>query len=184
MRIGLNIVSRSSNKAMDTQQEDFERGVGDRFAEWLTSTTSRKCTFLRRGDAAPDLIYEFDSSELLIEITAAYYDDDHAKFLWKGAKQLPDAPMSWAGVNPDQNLANAIQRRVEDKSTKRYGKNVALLIEVPPGVTTAERLERLLKSLQLPSIVPFVGIYAVGRFPMSTDSDGGFRVITIKAIVQ
>lgn len=169
---------------MDTQLEDFERGVGDRFAEWLTSTTGRKCMFLRRGVEAPDLVYEFVEQELLIEVTAAYYDDNHAKFLWKGAKNLPDAPESWSGVNPDKNLANAIQKRVNDKSAKRYGKNVALLIEVPPGVTTAERLEKLLKALQLPVIVPFVGIYVVGRFPISTDSTGGFRVITIKSMAQ
>ena len=167
---------------MTAHKEDFERGVGDRFAEWLTSSTGHNCTFLRRGDEAPDLVYAFNSRELLLEITAAYYDDDHAKFLWKGAKNAPDAPKGWSGVNPDKNLANAIHLRIGDKSTKRYGRNVVLLIEVPPGVTTAERLERLLTTLQLPQIVPFVGIFVVGRFPISTDSTGGFRVITVKPL--
>lgn len=130
------------------------------------------------------MVYKFESRELLIEITAAYYDDEHAKFLWKGAKNLPDAPSGWSGVNPDKNLANAVQKRIHDKSAKRYGSNVVLLIKVPPGVTTAERLERLLINTQLPSTVPFIGIYVVGRFPISTDSTGGFRVLPIKPIPQ
>lgn len=46
---------------MDPLQEQFERGVGDRFAQWLSTTTGEPCTFLRRADRAPDLVYSFNA---------------------------------------------------------------------------------------------------------------------------
>lgn len=169
---------------MDPLQQDFERGVGDRFAEWLAHTSNETCTFLRRADHAPDLVYAYGGKELLVEVTAAYYDSAHAAFLWKGAKGAPDAPAGWSGVNPDKSLATAIAVRITSKSTKRYGANTILLIEVPPGVTSAERLEFFLSNSTLPYETPFTGIYVVGRFPITTESAGGYRVITVKPMAK
>lgn len=170
---------------MDPLQMAFERGVGDRFADWLSKSTNEPCSFSRRADRAPDLVYFFRGSELLVEVTAAYYDKkSHAEFLWKGAKNKVDAPPAWSGVNPDKSLAVAIANQIAKKSTKRYGSNTILLIEVPPGVTTVERLECLLINTVVLENVPFVGIYVVGTFPMSSDSAGGYRVITLKAFAQ
>ena len=133
---------------------------------------------------APDLVYAYGGVELLVEITAAYYDSEHAEFLWKGAKNSPDAPTGWSGTNPDKNLAAAIATCIAKKSQKRYGPNTVLLIEVPPGTTTVERLEALLQShIGMTSSV-FVAIYVVGAFPMSTDSMGGYRVISLQPLPQ
>lgn len=165
---------------MDQVQADFEQGVGDRFAQWLSMASGTPCLFLRRADRAPDLIYSFRGKELLVEVTASYYDGAHAAFLWKGVRGAVDAPVGWSGVNPHTSLAAAITERVTAKSKKRYGANTVLLIEVPPGVTSAERLAKLLASQPVLADTPFTGIYVVGRFPITERSSGGYRVIPIK----
>lgn len=119
-----------------------------------------------------------------MEITAAYYDDSHAAFLWKAARGAVDAPPVWSGVNSDKSLATAIAKRVDEKSKKQYGENTVLLIEVPPGVTSVESLANLLVRQPLSSQTPFTGIFVVGNFPITTSSAGGYRVIPIKPIVQ
>jgi hypothetical protein len=167
---------------VDTIQEEFEQGVGDRFASWLSVASGEKCLFLRRADRAPDLIYSYRGGELLVEITAAYYDGNHAEFLWKGARGASNSPSGWSGVNPDRSLTAAISKRITEKSKKRYGENAVLLIEVPPGVTAVERLEELLAAQDLPLDTPFIGIYVVGTFPITIDSTGGYRVIPLKPI--
>lgn len=167
---------------MDPIQEEFERGVGDRFIEWFNAATGENYSFSGRADRAPDLIYESGSNELQFEITAAYYDGAHAAFLWKGARGAPDAPLSWTGQDPNKNLADAITKRVADKCQKRYGGNTVLLVVVPPGVTSAEELDSLLAEKPLPSEVPFVGIYIFGRFPITTHSNGGYRAIALKEV--
>jgi hypothetical protein len=169
---------------MDPLQEQFERGVGDRFAEWLSTSAGTSCTFLRRADRAPDLVYSFKGAELFVEVTAAYYDGKHAEFLWKGAREEANAPEGWFGVAPAESLAAAIRARITNKSKKRYGSNTLLLVEVPPGITSAEKLTELLASTACPSDGPFVGIYVAGTFPMSLESTGGYRVVAIKPLVE
>jgi hypothetical protein len=168
---------------MDPKQSQFEQAVGDHFAEWLTATTGVSCVFLRRADRAPDLVYSYKQRELLIEITAAYYDGKHAEFLWKGARAVADAPSAWSGSDPDASLVSAIAKRVSEKSKKRYGGTTVLLIEVPPGITPAEELVDLLSAWSLPAETPFAGIYVVGGFPITSDSSGGYRVIPLIPMV-
>lgn len=169
---------------MDSVQAQFEQRVGDLFADWLSSTSGAECLFLRRADRAPDLVYSYRESELLVEITAAYYDAAHAKFLWKGFRGATDAPAGWSGVNADKSLVTAIAQRVAEKSKKRYGENTVLLIEVPPGVTSVERLTNLLVDQPFPTETPFAGIFVVGNFPITTHSAGGYRVIPIKLMAS
>lgn len=169
---------------MDPLQAEFEQGVGDRFAEWLSAKTGKPCRFLRRADRAPDLVYTFANRELLVEVTAAYYDSGHAKFLWESARGKPDAPEGWVGVGPSKSLASAIATRIQEKSQKLYGKNVVLLVEVPPGITSAEELQQRLAAHELPEEVPFVGIYVVGNFPITSSSSGGHRVLPLKSIPE
>jgi hypothetical protein len=167
---------------MDAIQENFEQGVGDRFAEWLSKTSGSLCAFLRRADRAPDLVYFYRGKEILVEITAAYYDGKHAEFLWKAARGAENTPAEWTGVNPDKSLASAIAKRISEKAKKRYGENALLLIEVPPGVTTVERLTALLVAQSNEAATPFSGIFVVGTFPTTTSSAGGYKVIPLKAL--
>jgi hypothetical protein len=167
---------------MDPIQKEFERSVGDRFIEWLNTETGSEYYFADRPDRAPDLLYSSNGVELLVEITTTYYDNAHAAFLWKGFRGAKDAPDGWTGVDPNKSLAAAISDRIAKKSKKRYGDNTVLLIEVPPGVTSAEDLASLLREQLVKCETPFVGIYVVGRFPITPRSSGGYRVIPIKEL--
>jgi hypothetical protein len=167
---------------MDPIQEKFERSVGDSYIEWLNTETGSQYFFVDRPVRAPDLRYSSNGVELLVEITAAYYDNAHAAFLWKGFRGAKDAPDRWTGVDPNKSLSAAISDRIAEKSKKRYGNNTVLLIEVPPGVTSAEDLAALLREQLVKCKTPFVGIYVVGRFPITPRSSGGYRVIPIKEL--
>ncbi len=164
---------------MGTVLQQFEKAVGDEFAEWLLHATGHTCTFIRRGGEAPDLVYSYRGRELLVEVTGAYYDGAHAEFLWKLARGLPDAPSHWEGAEPDKRLANAVISRVLQKSLKRYGPNVVLLIDIPPGVTRLSALVKLLKD-GIPNELPFAGVYVVGTFPKENDLGGVYQVFPLK----
>ena len=164
---------------MDKFQEKNERVIGDDFIEWLNSRKKTAYRFKTRPDRAPDLIYTSANNELFIEVTAAFYDEKHARFIWKGVRGKADAPANWNGINANASLINEIHNCIIKKAQKRYGKDTLLLIEVPPGVTSAEELSELLELQQFPKDSPFAGIYIVGNFPIKNGSIGGFRVIPI-----
>ena len=168
---------------MDDVQQNFERGVADRFFDWLSSTGGPVFEFSRRAGEVPDLVYSCGRNELFVEITAAYCDSDHAKFLWEYARGVPNPPVGWFGVgNPDKALIRAVLDRVSANCEKDYGGLTLLLIEIPPGHTSAENLTELLAKSAFPEVIPYVGIYVTGRFPMTSTSTGGYRVLPIKAL--
>jgi hypothetical protein len=168
---------------MDEVQQQFEHGVADRFFEWFAQQGGPNYSFVRRAHEAPDLVYACNNLDLQVEITAAYYDGTHAEFLWKYARGAGNPPIGWQGVgNPHKALAQAIIDRVEAKCEKRYGLTTLLLIEVPPGLTSAEELAALLTQKVFPSVIPFAGVYVAGRFPITSNSSGGYRVLPIKEL--
>jgi hypothetical protein len=132
--------------------------------------------------SALDLIYTPDSNEIFIEVTSAFYDDEHAKFIWKSVRGEADAPTRWIGVNPNKRLVDEICSRLIKKAQKRYEDETLLLIEIPPGITSAEELSELLDKQQFPKNLPFAGIYVVGNFPIKKHSIGVFRAIPIKEL--
>ena len=96
---------------MDDVQQNFERGVADRFFDWFSETGGPTFEFSRRAGEAPDLVYSCGRNELAVEVTAAYCDSDHAKFLWEYARGVPNPPVGWFGVgSPDNALIRAVQR--------------------------------------------------------------------------
>jgi hypothetical protein len=89
----------------------------------------------------------------------------------------------------DEDLAVTVVEAIEKKCRKardhRYKVDPILLVEVLPGMTTAEDLARLLAQSQFPSDCLFAGVYGIGRFPVAKVSTGGYstggpRVISIK----
>jgi hypothetical protein len=168
---------------MDDVQQNFERWVADRFFDWYSATGGLTFEFSRRAGEAPDLVYSCGRNELFVEITAAYCDGDHAKFLWEYARGVPNPPVGWFGVgSPHKALIQAVVDRISAKCKKSYGGLTLLLIEIPPGHTTAENLTELLVESVFPEVIPFVGVYVTGRFPMTSTSMGGYRVLPIKAL--
>jgi hypothetical protein len=127
---------------VDSIQERHERAVGDALIGWLNRREGRSLSFMRRGDDAPDLIYREGFDDLGLEIVGAYYDQDDATLLWQNARNVPNAPTEWSGVNFDSALLRSIEMRVREKCRKAYGANCALLVAVQPGLTTAPEMKR------------------------------------------
>ncbi|HEY3698954.1 MAG TPA: hypothetical protein VGK97_06455 [Spongiibacteraceae bacterium] len=73
---------------MSALQNQYERSVADEFFEWFNAQHGTNYIFLKRAGEAPDLIYSLGESELLIEVTAGYYDGEHARFLWEAARRF------------------------------------------------------------------------------------------------
>ena len=166
---------------MTTLNEQFERYHGDQFVEWLNAKSGSAFAFERRGDPAPDLLYSSPDARLGIEITGAYYDKEHAKFLWAGARDADEAEDGWVGVNPDVGLKNEVLKRISKKSAKDYGEECILLVVIPPGVTSYADLSNLLSGCEFGQL-HFSGVYVAGKFPnINFDpSTGGYRVLPLK----
>ena len=167
---------------MGVLQDQHERAVGEDFFEWFNERYWSGFSFLRRGGEAPDLVYGWQGLELGVEVTGAYYDAKHGEFLWKGARQAPDAPNSWFGAWPHQSMVQAVVECIRAKSAKQYGSNALLLVNIPPGVTSAEELAHRLEREELPRVNVFEGVYVCGTFPRTLTSSGGYRVIPVKEV--
>ena len=169
---------------MGDDKETIERKVADTFFDWLKNQGGPVFVFSRRAGEAPDLVYVNGIDELQVEVTGAYYDADHARLLWEYERGAENPPTGWHGVgNADKALAEDVLTRLRDKCRKRYGGTTILLIFIPPGLTSADDLWELVSAQTLPSVIPYVGVYVVGRFPISTrrpTSVGDYRVLPVK----
>ena len=173
-----------------------ERAIATQFVEWLEKCGGPVFTFTEYPGETPDLVYKSGERVLNIEHTSAQYDEEHRVFIDTpilGSRHPQDVwpkdPLTITG-NRNQNLLSSIKRAILQKCKKankdgRYGSAPILLIEVLPGHTAAEDLERLLSQEEYPEDWPFDGVYVVGRFPQArlrpgVYSTGGFRVLPIK----
>lgn len=167
---------------MEELKKQFERGVADRFFNCLKYQGGPGFSFSRAGER-PDLVYVNGAYELPIEITEACFDNKQTEFLWRLARGPEDPDLCLVSVgNPDEALANSIVERVHTKCRKGYDEKTIVLIEVPPGHTTAENLEKLLvqKKQDFPPVIPLQGVYVTGRFPLQDDGSDGYRMFAIK----
>ena len=153
---------------MDPIQEQHEKAVGNAFIEWYNRQNSTEFRYHARGVDPPDLVYRSGRHEMLLEITAAYYDADNATMLWKNARGRPGAADIWISKNPDQKLIDSINAVLAKKCAKQYPANCILVLNLYPDLTDAEELNSLLPQIKVPVNHPFVGIYLAGIFPMSS----------------
>ena len=155
--------------AMDEIQLQHERAVGDQFIDWLNKRDGSHFTFSCRGKEAPDLVYTDAGRILGVEIVDAYYDAADAKRHWKGARKAPDAPKRWSGADPDRRLLGDIDWQIRKKCKRSYGPNGLLVVTVRPAITSEIDMEELLRDLELPDKIRFVGVYLSGHFPIAVD---------------
>jgi len=151
---------------VDPLQEQHECWVGDLVTEWYNARHGTSFGFKGRCGTAPDLEYRDGSQVLRIEVVTAYYDEaDDAKFHWLNARERPDAPQKWSGVNFEKSLVENINSAIDTKCQKSYGPNCVLAVCVFPSLTFADELESLLEGVSVPATNPFDGIYLCGEFP-------------------
>jgi hypothetical protein len=95
--------------------------------------------------------------------------------LWQNARDLPSAPDSWKGKEPDQKLVDSINLALARKSAKAYPAGCALLVVIYPDLMDAEEFASLLPELHVPAGHPFSEICVGGLFPASSSgSVGGY----------
>jgi hypothetical protein len=154
-----------------------ERQVGETFIRWLNDSNDTSYRLVRIQDS-PDLVYASEATELTVEVTDAFLDDEYARFIWGSTRPewMTSGERSVDGRDPDQLLADAVSRAITAKSTKRYGPGCVLVVYVRSVLTTSGELRTLLKSAEEG---PFQGIYVVGTFP-DPPGAGDYEVIPIK----
>jgi hypothetical protein len=160
---------------MDPLQEQHERWVGDRVVEQYNTDHGTSFRFYGRAGEAPDLEYR-ENRSLGIEVVTAYYDKEDAKFKWLGARERPDAPSKWSGVDFDKSLVENINAALVAKCAKSYGPNCVLAVCVFPDLTHAWEMESRLEDIRIPATNPFDAIYLCGRFPAPIGTPAELRV--------
>jgi hypothetical protein len=151
-------------------QMEHERAVGDAFIGDFNRLQRTNYTFEGRGDPAPDLIYRDGDSRIGLEIVTCYYDANDAKVQWQNARNLPNAPTHWRGVDFDQALAVNLNRHIQAKGEKAYGPACFLVVCIKPSLTTFKDMEKLITDVAPPSKHSFAGIYLMGDFGISATS--------------
>jgi hypothetical protein len=171
---------------MDTAQIQHERAVGDKLIAALNQKQGKRYEFYRRGDQGndegPDLIYRDPNgnSEIGLEVTGCYYNSNDATFQWQNARNLPDAPKSYSGVDFSSNLVTNINNRIQDKCcTKNYGRNCLLCVYIRAGLTTFKKFKDLLPKIKVPLKHRFVGIYLVGYFGVNNSSEISHAILEL-----
>ncbi|HET6674060.1 MAG TPA: hypothetical protein VFG71_01910 [Nitrospiraceae bacterium] len=170
-----------------------EQAVGNQFVDWIAERGGPVFSLIDHSERTPDLVYKSGERILNIEHTSAQYDIDHRKFIDTPVLGNRHPIEVWPPFDPqkeikdvgriDEDLAVAVVEAIEKKCRKardhRYKVDPFLLVEVLPGMTTAEGLARLLAQRQFPSDCLF-GRFPVAKVSTGSYSTGGPRVIAIK----
>ena len=160
---------------VDATQGQHDRAVADRFIEWYNSRYGTAYEFYARGAEPPDFVYRDGDREMLLEVTAAYYDATNATMLWQNARGVPGAAQSWMSQEPDRKLVESVSATLAKKCGKPYPDGCVLLVVLYPDITSAEEFEHLRSRIQIPPTMPFTEIYVAGVFPASSGgSRGGY----------
>lgn len=160
---------------MDAVQDEHERAVANIFVEWYNRLHGTAYVYHTRGADPPDFVYRDGNSEMLVEVTAAYYDAKNAAILWRNARRIPGAPQSWMSKEPDRKLVESVNVALEKKCGKPYPPGCVLLVNVYPDITSAEEFQELLHDIHVPANCFFAEIYVTGEFPTSSGgSPGGY----------
>lgn len=160
---------------MNSLKEQHERAIGDRIIALLNNNWGTSYSYDGRAGEAPDLTYRDRDQIVHVEMTSAYYNHPSAKLTWDLAQNKRYRGY-WSGVDPDNQLIQAINTQLSKKATMRYGDNCILVIYVRPQVTTFEEIEARLCDIEVPKNQGFMAIYLAGDFGISSSGAvGGFH---------
>jgi hypothetical protein len=142
------------------------------FVRWYSHTTDRKLIALKKQEA-PDFVCRFGDCEIGLEITTAYYDDRHAKAVWRIARgevtarriqdisSNGDESVFLEVYVPEQKILDFINNCIRIKCEKSYGIPTILLIRIPCLPLTADRelQHEVIPNLKVPNQNPFREVY-------------------------
>ena len=182
-----------SNKAI---KKDKERKAGDRFIKLHNEEGGYNFAFKEQPEEdPPDLIYEDlrASKTLLLEITAAYYNQDDAKWVWDikrgiDTRKISPSPLIQAPDSSSYNfLNNLIQKKcrvlLQGKKKEHFccADPIFLVIDLEELLlTTSANVQEFIDSyLVLPHDVPFQEIWLLLEEPVGRSLSPGENVLDI-----
>ncbi len=153
------------------------------YANKIVRAFAPTAIFLTIGDAdwrQPDVLYGFGEQLIGIEITGAYYCDQHAKTIWTASRPTARAQAiiyKFSITEPDKLIRESVEKRIVEKSKKKYQKvnQVWLGIHQEAELSDKTSTDLALKQIRLPKLHPFTRIFLVHRLPWHDGS--GYRVV-------
>lgn len=109
--------------------------------------------FHGRAGQAPDLEYRDGSRSLRVEVTAAFYDENHARFKWLAARKHPDAPTSSLVGIATRNLWRILTRHSLPNVRNLTGPTVCLQSVFSPSSLAFGRWKHALRTSAFPPLI-------------------------------
>lgn len=129
----------------------------------------------------PDVLVEDNAgNRLWIEVTTAYYCEEHAKITWDVVRgKATMAGMIGGGF--DQALLRSINELICEKSEKRYNVSEAVLLLIAgcPPLTLKRDVDVILPEICVPEDNPFCEIWLGLGLPESISCPGGYYVFRL-----
>lgn len=174
----------NSQASQNDLKEQHEKAVGDS----LLMALGVPHQFIGCGDPQkqePDLLYRMGDRCLGVEVTTAYYDNNHSRAEWGAARENlePDTKdrmiMLFAGINPDQRMISSVQDALRKKGKKVYAgtSSVWLCIQARAHLASLDEMVALVKTLDIPKQSSFERLFLVCH--MLLDEDSGIRVFDL-----
>ena len=149
-----------------------EYATAQNFIQWYNQRTGRNLALSKKQET-PDFIYTDENGEIGLEVTTAYYNQDHARVTAETGrgrrraftiKEIIDDPEGIEGHtvwDPELSLIDFINSLIVKKYAKPYGENCVLVIRVlmPALTTDYEFLHEVLPNIRLPEQTPFKEVY-------------------------
>lgn len=135
----------------------------------------------------PDVLYMLDSQLIGIEITGAYYCNQHAKIIKDGSRPTArDQAIvyKFSVWEPDNLIRESVEKRIMQKARKLYSNvdQVWLGIHQEAELSDKGSTDLAIKEIVLPGRHPFSRIFLMHRLPWN--DGGGYRVVQIFPTVK
>lgn len=165
------------------RQHRHEKRTGDS----LLCALGIQGEFLRHGDekSEPDLLYSIAGQTIGIEVTSAYYDENHASAEWRPDPVVVTAGNSewrpyWSGECSVGLLAVRAQQQLTRKTSKPYcgADSIWLCLHCDGTINDVAEYEALAKSLRIPKAHVFHRLFLTVE--ASLFEWGGFRAFDLQ----
>lgn len=165
--------------------KDVEKSICREFINSSNVIPSYNTTYslIEEDREAPDfLLQDSKGTEIGLEITSAYHDQDRAKGFWKTLRSDKEGvfdsfgncikghiPLNNVMLNPDEMIASFVRKRLDDKCLMAYEYQTILVIFISDPLWSDRKLKLIRKIPKVLARNPFFEIYVCVDVPYSTE---------------